>query len=264
MSNNPPYGDGHPGEAQYPLPANYQPPPQQWAPPPPPPPPQRQWTSPPQSPPPPPPQPWSPPPQQWGPPPGYRPPPSHVPPPRIKLRPSAGWYTLPVLLVIVLPIVAVGLFATGVWGALLNFGGQVVPVDVTGRATVELSQGDQRGVFADSVSDGSAECRVLSPTGAEVPITGVFGNYEYSDSSGSWSAFGAFTAADTGTYTLDCPAGTVASLGPNPDFGGALGSLASSALLFFGGPLLGLLVFLVIFVLRSGSKRRQRRQFGRR
>jgi hypothetical protein len=90
----------------------------------------------------------------------------------------------------------------------------------------------------------------------------VNGTYTVSNGNGKWRAVGAFTAPEAGTYTLNCPSNSVAALGPDPSISAVFGFVTGAIALGIGGPGLGLVIFLVVFTLRSASKRRQQRQLG--
>ncbi len=169
-----------------------------------------------------------------------------------KLKPSAWWYACAPLIAIAGPILAVVLFVTG----LTNAVSQLEAVGATGSTTVSLDKGDVRGVYGRPLADVALECTVSSPSGQAVPVDGVTGTITLSNGNGEWRAVGFFTARETGTYTLDCPAGAAATLGPDPSVSGVFGFVGGVLALVFGGPLLGIVSFFVVLMLRSASKRR--------
>lgn len=193
------------------------------------------------------------------PPPYHQPPQTFTPPPKLKLRPRAGWYGLVALPTILIPLIGVVLLITGLAGQV----NAIEPVGPAGKARIELDKGDKRGVYRDNSSGQVANsCEVTDPNNEPVAVDSQFGSYTITEGSREWDAVGGFTATSAGKFTLSCREGALAAFGPDPDIGGLFGKILGILALFFGGPTLGFVVFLVILAMRASDKKRQRRDLG--
>lgn len=113
---------------------------------------------------------------------------------------------------------------------------------VDGTATVELAEGERRGVYERTTGESSSpQCTVEGPDGADPGFSEGFG-FVLPTGQSSLAYVGDFQAPVAGSYTVSCTGGTTV-LGPSLD----LGSLGSGLLGVVGG-ILGFLfgAFLVL------------------
>ncbi|HVE67723.1 MAG TPA: hypothetical protein VNB64_03985 [Solirubrobacteraceae bacterium] len=168
----------------------------------------------------------------------------NAPPP---VRPSLTWLGL-----------AGAVAVAGIAGAVILFVLLLRDVDgpfvaLSAPVTVQLDEGEGRGIWVTDDGPVRAECSAQGPRVAELEstsgVTVTSGGREY-------HSFLRFEAPRAGTYRVACAPGDRLALGPRVTglriAAGVLGILAS----FFGGLLGAGLIVAVVLILRERSKRR--------
>lgn len=125
-----------------------------------------------------------------------------------------------------------------------------------GTATIELADGDRRGIYeVTRGGSSSAECSVVGPGGTDV---GVSSGFDLQGSAGGtdYVYVGDFEAPADGSHAVSCSGGQTV-LGPSLDLG-ALGGGVVAVLAGIAGFLLGALLVLVGAVLWLIGRSRDR------
>ena len=166
---------------------------------------------------------------------------------RSRIRPSLGWLALAGVVAIL------GIAGAGVllYVMLEDVTGDFDALD--GPATVQLDEGEGRGIWAYDDVPVSGSCRATGPATAEMKdtdgVTVTSGGREY-------HSFLRFEAPRTGRYTVDCATSRPVALGPYVTglriFAGVAGVLGA----FFGGLLGAGLIVALVLILRERSQRR--------
>jgi len=170
-----------------------------------------------------------------------------VPIDRKRIRPSFAWVALavvPAIGGIVLAVVLGLALLDDVTGDFHSLGGP---------RTVQLDEGEGRGIWSENTEDVSGFCSAQGPEQAEMQrtngVTVTSGGTEY-------HSFLRFKAPAAGTYKVDCAASRPLALGPYITGGRIFAGVAGILGAFFGGLLLGGLVVCVVLLARERSTRR--------
>lgn len=172
-------------------------------------------------------------------------------------RPGRGWDGLALAIALAGIAAAVALVALTV----LDKTRDLERVPSGGALTVSLDDGDRRGLYEEDRSrtdppagDPSvplSSCTVTGPGGATLADESYAGTYTLTLGDTDYVATSRFTARREGEHRIACT-GAASAVGPDQDIGGLFRTVVLALVLGLGGPLIGLIVFLVVL-----SKRRR-------
>ena len=191
------------------------------------------------------------------------------------IRPRLWWLALSITIFLAGLVLAFVLMVT----EIQRVGSSMAYADVPGEMDVDLKQNLSYTVFLEQTSGGSSDptpmavlkskvrCELHAlPSGNAIPMSAPSGstNYNYGERSGT--SFLKFTVPRDGTYLLACQDYRGE---PGPKLRIAVGAGAAEAITaalekslvaFFGGGIVGLLIFVRVLMLRDQSKRDIRAQ----
>lgn len=148
-------------------------------------------------------------------------------------KPRRGRWRLLIIGLLTMIVLPIAISVGGVLYAVGGGFGDFVPLGSSG--TVYLEQGTEVSIYSSSAGASTTDCTVVDEGGEAVEVAAVDEAFPY----------GAFTASETGSYTITCPDGTEGMLtGPTLDMEkiSVTGFLVIGA--FFAG-LLGLVLTIV-------------------
>lgn len=192
------------------------------------------------------------PPQQppYGVPSGY--PVGHAPSPQ-KPRPSAGWFVVGIVLLLVAVAAGVGLF---IW-TLSGFLDTDAELAADGRPhQVSVGTDEDRMLWrADATAQ---ECEVVDRrTGDVIALDPTTASFDRSDSGGSWHGFATFDPG-SGDLRVTCSGGGTVLIGPAPHFGSFVVGIFATILVPLVLGLAGVVVLIVTGILWSTRPARPR------
>jgi hypothetical protein len=193
-------------------------------------------------------------------------------PPRIDprlLRPSRVWYWVAGAIA-VLSVLFAGVLFFSILRPLFD------PIDdftTPAPLTVHLDGGDQRTIYqrvardqaefggGTGISPNALACTAVGPGGKRVDVTRADG-FTYTKNDARYEAKLQFKASKSGDHVVRCvvrrspDSPVVLAVGPHFGTVGFVARLVGFFAALFGGPLIGLILALVVFLMRQRSKKR--------
>jgi hypothetical protein len=187
-------------------------------------------------------------------PPPHQPPPPPPEPPRI--RPAAGWYAVPMVLLAIAVVIVVAAFAAN-WDESEAADGPRRTGDARAGIRIEVTGGHDYFLFVRTSDPSPTACALAHPPGTDaVPVPLTRANSWTITPPTGYRHGATFTAPRSGTVEVTCEgtAGPVQVVPDDTSYGymalGMIGSLLVAAA--------GVIAFIVILVMRMNSAKRHR------